>query len=99
MNRFKLSSLLAVLLATIAVLCVATLFIVFPARTQTNGRERGAFPDCQQECLYRHTHQIRNIEDDYANTHNKLTFQDEVEKAVAQYSSCIENCRQPYPVK
>jgi hypothetical protein len=39
------------------------------------------------------------LEEQYKTTNNRMAFQDEVGKAVSEYSSCTENCRELLPVK
>ena len=82
------------------IIVFTAIFVVpFPVQTKINGLQRGQFPGCQQECLRQHVKQMDKFEEQYTKTHNKVVFQDEVEKTVSEYSSCIENCREPYPVK
>jgi hypothetical protein len=86
--------------ARLLIILFAAVFLVpFTVGAETSGPQRGSFPGCQRECLRRHVKQMDRLEEQYAKTHGEITFQDEVAKTVSEYSSCIENCREPYPVK
>jgi hypothetical protein len=36
---------------------------------------------------------------DYERMHEKVVFQEGVDKALTSYKECIENCREPMPFK
>lgn len=61
--------------------------------------QRGQFPQCQEECLKRHTERMQKLADEYKATGNRLQYQDDVQLQALQYEACLENCRHLYPVK
>jgi hypothetical protein len=93
MNRYKITSILVILCAAM------TVVPPFHVQTEASEQQRGSFPGCQKECLQRHTEAVGKLEEQYKKTHNGMAFQDDIEKTVSEYSSCVENCRQPFSVK
>jgi len=61
--------------------------------------QRGDFPKCQETCLSFHRTKMETIINDYVHLQEKISFQDSVDKALTQYKDCIDNCRDPMPVK
>ena len=61
--------------------------------------QRGDFPKCQETCLAVHRTKMETIINDYVHPQDKILFQDSVDKALTQYKDCIDNCRDPMPVK
>lgn len=92
MNRNKRIKLLVIV-------CAAIFMVPSAIRAETNVLQRGSFPGCQQECPHRHVKQMEKLEEQYAKTHDGMVFQDGVAKIVSEYFSCVENCREPHPVK
>ncbi len=61
---------------------------------------RGDAPQCQEECLARHSQRVGQLSKAYsAKTKSKLEYQDDFEKEVTDYSRCLTNCRELLPVK
>lgn len=75
------------------------LFLVFSALTVFGAARRGDAPRCQEECLAEHTRQIQKLIKDLGEKKNRFEFQDAVDDAVRKYEHCVENCKEPQPVK
>jgi hypothetical protein len=58
-----------------------------------------AFPKCQGACLANHELKMEKLMKEYERMHEKVVFQEGVDKALTSYKECIENCREPMPVK
>jgi hypothetical protein len=85
----------------ISLVCfVFSLFsIVLPLIADDIKPHRGEFPKCQETCLAGHKAKMDKLMTDYAYRHDKISFQDSVDKALSEYKDCIDNCREPMPVK
>ncbi len=79
-----------------AMLC---LLLVFLTAIGHAAPKRGDAPQCQAECLAQHRIKMDKLTQDYEVTRNRIDYQEQVDKVVAEYSSCIENCKEPFPVK
>lgn len=60
---------------------------------------RGQCPDCQEGCLAKHTEKMRDVARKYEKTGDRLEYQMGVDHVVNEYRLCLDNCREPYPVK
>jgi hypothetical protein len=61
--------------------------------------KRGDFPRCQEECLHKHRQHMERLIEDGRHTRNGLQFQEQVDREVAEYSACLNDCRELMPVK
>jgi hypothetical protein len=77
-------------------LCLLT---VLATATGHAAPKRGDTPHCQETCLADHQRQMEKLTRDLDGKLNRLEFQNCVEDAVKEYTRCIENCREPHPVK
>jgi hypothetical protein len=84
------------LLLTIGLL---SLFATLVISTVNGAAKRGDAPRCQEECLADHQRQLEKLIKDLEEKRNKFEFQDYLEDAVKSYGHCVENCREPQPVK
>lgn len=75
------------------------LFTTFLTSTGECAARRGDFPHCQEECLAEHQRYLQKLIKDFEEKRNRVEFQDCAEDAVNEYRRCIENCREPHPVK
>jgi hypothetical protein len=94
MNRRMLTKALPLL--TGLVLCFAGA-IMLPAASPE--AKRGDYPHCQEECFRRHSQHMVRLLEDGKQTPNILQFQDQVDKEVAEYQACLNDCRELMPVK
>jgi hypothetical protein len=87
--------------ACIVLVCfVISLFCtVLPLIADEMKPHRGDFPKCQETCLTMHKAKMYQLITDYAQRHEKISFQDGVDKALSEYKNCIDNCREPMSVK
>ncbi len=60
---------------------------------------RGEFPTCQAICLAAHTTKMEKLMDTYRRESDRVSFQDGINHAFSEYKVCIDNCRDPMPVK
>lgn len=60
---------------------------------------RGQVPECQEECLIKHTEKMHEAARNYRKTGNRLDYQTNVQRLVYEYRVCLDNCQEPYPVK
>ncbi len=74
---------------------------VVPLLLAADGAEprRGDFPRCQSSCLATHSEKMEKLMNEYGQKGNRVSFQEDVDSALAEYRSCIVNCREPMPVK
>ncbi len=75
------------------------LLLVFLTAVGHAAPKRGDAPQCQADCLTQHRIKMDKLTQDYELTRNRVDYQEKVDKTVAEYFSCIENCKEPYPVK
>ncbi len=61
--------------------------------------KRGDYPRCQDECVVQLKTNMRISSDDYQKTGNRLLYEQRVEQARGAYDTCIDMCRERYPVK
>jgi hypothetical protein len=78
------------------ILCVAGAILLPAASPEA---KRGDFPQCQEECFRRHSQHMVRLLEDGKHTPNVLQFQDQVDKEVAEYQTCLNGCRELMPVK
>jgi hypothetical protein len=60
---------------------------------------RGVEPLCQEECLATHSAKMKLLAKDYANTGDKMKYQDAVEDEAHRYLQCLTDCKELLPVK
>ncbi|OPX95158.1 MAG: hypothetical protein A4E62_02204 [Syntrophorhabdus sp. PtaU1.Bin002] len=60
---------------------------------------RGEFPTCQAACLAAHTAKMEKLMDAYRRESDRVSFQDGIDNVLFEYRVCIDNCRDPMPVK
>jgi hypothetical protein len=60
---------------------------------------RGRAPECQEECLTKHTEKMHEAVRKYKETGNRLDYQTNIKRLLNEYGSCLDNCHDPYPVK
>ncbi|OPY75585.1 MAG: hypothetical protein A4E65_03509 [Syntrophorhabdus sp. PtaU1.Bin153] len=75
------------------------LALASPLHADETRPHRGEFPTCQSACLAAHTTKMEKLMDGYRHDSNRLLFQDGIDKAVSEYRACIDDCRDPMPVK
>jgi hypothetical protein len=61
--------------------------------------KRGDFPRCQEECFCRHRQHMEKLFEHGKHTQNGIQFQEQVDQEVAEYSACLNDCRELMPVK
>jgi hypothetical protein len=86
---------------TVFLVCIvfSLLSTVLTLRADLLKPQRGDFPKCQETCLAVHRTKMETTINDYVRLQDKISFQDSVDKALIQYKDCIDNCRDPMPVK
>ena len=84
------------LLLTVGLL---SLFATLVTSTVNGAARRGDAPHCQEECLAEHHRQLEKLIKDFEEKRNKHDFQTYVDDAVKKYGHCVENCKEPQPVK
>lgn len=77
----------------------ALLSVLFAPLFASGTPQRGQAPECQEECLKKHTENMQKLAEEYKATGNRLQYQDNVQLQGLQYEACIKSCRQFYPVK
>ncbi len=79
---------------------VVSLFgMTLPLFSNETKQHRGEFPLCQSTCLSVHSAKMKELADVYRRGNDRSSFQDGVDKVVSEYRDCIDNCRDPLPVK
>lgn len=71
----------------------------FPLGAEEMKPHRGQFPQCQETCLSTHQLRMEKLMKEYERQHEKVVYQEGVDKAVSDYKECITNCREPIPIK
>jgi hypothetical protein len=61
--------------------------------------KRGDYPKCQETCVLQLKTRMTGLSDDYGKSGNRLVYEERVGQARSAYDSCIDNCREPLPVK
>jgi hypothetical protein len=61
--------------------------------------KRGEEPQCQEECLAKHSARMKLLSEEYLKIGNKMNYQDAVEDEASRYFHCLTNCRELIPVK
>ncbi len=86
--------------AIMIILLVSAFFFLTLSPSAARGKvKRGDAPQCQQQCLARHSEKMAKLSEEYAGTLNKTKYQDEVELEIGEYSRCLTECRDVIPVK
>jgi hypothetical protein len=93
MNALRLTK--GMIILSSFVLCFFYFSLLVPL-AKTN---RGDAPQCQEECLARHSERVGQLSEEYLKTGNKLGYQDRIEKEVLNYSRCLTDCREVLPIK
>jgi len=83
--------------------CFVTLLLILtaslPLIAEETQRGRGIFPKCQITCLSAHNEKMKTLAEKYGIEKKMLSFQDNVDNALDEYSICLHNCRLVLPVK
>jgi hypothetical protein len=84
---------------TASILFGAAGVAAFPVFSYAGEPKRGEFPVCQEECLKKHKQLLDQAWDEYKKTNDRASYQDSIETAGDEYTTCLNRCRVPISVK